>query len=41
MIIRDEYGESYNVDDYEVVESFRCSTNHITSKAPTGFVAIL
>lgn len=40
MNIKDECGESYDVDDYEVVES-PIAAPTMTSEVPTDFVAIL
>jgi hypothetical protein len=40
MIIEDDHGGSYDVDDYETIESF-AATPPMTPKAPTRFVVIL
>lgn len=39
-IIEDEHGGSYDVDDYEIVESF-VAAPIVTLEASTSFVAIL
>jgi hypothetical protein len=40
MIIEDEYEGSYDVDNYEKVES-SLTTQTVTPEAPTGFVVML